>query len=46
MEILGAHLDICDSPRTVWAISGIIYAINYVLMCVRPDWPLDFGFTK
>ena len=26
-----------DSPRTVWAASGIIHAINYVVMCMRPE---------
>ena len=35
-----------DSPRTVWAVNGIIYAINYVVMCMRSEWPLDFGFTR
>ena len=34
MEILGVRL---DSPWTVWAASGIIYAINYVVMCMRPE---------
>ena len=29
-----------------WAINGKIYAINYVVMCMRPEWTLDFGFTK
>ena len=35
-----------DSPRIVWAASGIIHVINYVVMCMRPELPLDFGFTK
>ena len=35
-----------DSPHTVWAASGIIYAINCVLVCIRPEIAMDFGFTK
>ena len=41
-----AILIVCDSPRTFWAASGIIYAINCVLVCMRPRMAMDFGFTK
>ena len=41
--IFGSHF---DSPRTVWAASDIIYAINYGLVCIRPEMAMDFGFTK
>ena len=43
MKIFGARL---DSPRTVWASCGVIYAINYVLVCMRPDMAIDIGFKK
>ena len=43
VEIFGAHL---DSPRTVWAACVVIYALNYVLVCMRPKMAMDFGFTK
>ena len=35
-----------DSPRTVWAAIGIIYAINYVLVCMRPKMTMELGSTK
>ena len=41
--IFGAHL---DSPRTVWAACVVIYALNHVLVCMRPEMAMDFGFTK
>ena len=41
--IFGACL---DSPRTVWAASGIIYVINCVLVCIMPEMAMDFGLTK
>ena len=34
-----------DSSRTVWAASGIIYALNRVLM-YEAGMAMDFGFTK
>ena len=37
---------VLDSPRTVWATCVIIYALNYVLMCMRPEMAMDFGSTK
>ena len=43
MGIFEAHL---DSPQTVWASSGIIYAINCVLVCMRPKMAMEFGSTK
>ena len=35
-----------DSPRTVWAAWDVIYALNHVLVCMRPGMAMDFGFTK
>ena len=46
MKIMDLVWTVCDSPQMVWAVNGIIYAINYVVMCMRPEWPLDFGFTR
>ena len=43
MEIFGAVLNI---PRTVWAACGVIYAINCVLVCMRPEMAMEFGSTK
>ena len=37
---------VLDSPRTVCETCVIIYAINYVLMCMRPEMAMVFGFTK
>ena len=35
-----------DSPRTVWAPCGVIYAINCVLVGMRPEMAMEFGSTK
>ena len=35
-----------DSPRTVWAAYGVVYAINCVLVCMRPEMAMEFGSTK
>ena len=35
-----------DSPQTVWAACGVIYAINCVLVCMRPEIAIEFGFKK
>ena len=43
VRIFGATL---DSPRTVWAAWVVIYALNHVLVCMRPGMTMDFGFTK
>ena len=43
MEILEPVL---DNPQTVWATCVIIYALSYVLVCMRPEMAMDFGFTK
>ena len=37
---------VLDSPRTVWAACVAIYAINCVLVCMRPEMAMEFGFTK
>ena len=35
-----------DSPRTVWAACGVIYAINCVLVCMRSEMAMKLGSTK
>ena len=37
---------VLDSPQTVWVACVVIYALNYVLVCMRPEMTMDFGFTK
>ena len=37
---------VLDSVGTVLGGCVIIYAINYVLVCMRPEMAMDFGFTK
>ena len=37
---------VLDSPRTVWATCVIIYALNYVLVYMKPKMAMDFGSTK
>ena len=43
VRIFGARL---DSPLTVWASCVVIYVLNHVLVCMRPEMAMDFGFTK
>ena len=31
---------------TVWAVCVMIYALNHVVMCVRPGSAEKYGFTK
>ena len=31
---------------TVWAVCAMIYALNHVVMCVRPRSAEKYGFTK
>ena len=45
-ELLGFLEPVLDSPRTVWAVCVIIYAIKYGLDVVGPEMVMDFGFTK
>ena len=37
---------ILDSPRAVWAAWVVIYPLNHVLVCMRPEMAMDFGFSK
>ena len=37
---------VLDSPQTVWATCVISYALNYVLVCMRPKMAMDFCSTK
>ena len=45
-ELLEYFELVLDSPRNVWVTCVIIYALNYVLVCMRPEMEMDFGFTK
>ena len=45
-ELLEYFEPVLESPRTVWATCVIIYALNYALVCMRPEMTMDFGFTK
>ena len=35
-RIVRIFVAILDSPRTVWAAWDVIYALNHVLVCMRP----------
>ena len=35
-----------DSVWTVWAACSVIYAINCVLVCMRPEMAMEFWFRK
>ena len=35
-----------DCPRTIWVANDVIYAINWILACMRPGMAMDFEFTR
>ena len=37
---------VLDSLGTVWAACGVIYAINYDLVCMRSEMAIGFRFHK
>ena len=45
-ELLENLEPVLDSPRSVWVLCVIIYAINYGLSVVGPKMAMDFGSTK
>ena len=45
-RIVGIFGAILDSPQTIWAAWVVIYALNHVLVYMRPRMAMDFGFTK
>ena len=45
-ELLEELEPVLDSPRTIWVLCMIIYAINYGLGVVGPKMAMDFGSTK
>ena len=45
-ELLEYFEPILDGRQTVWATCVIIYPLNYVLVCMRSEMTMDFGFTK
>ena len=45
-RIVGIFGAILDSSQTVWAAWDVIYALNHVLVCMRPGMAMDFWFIK
>ena len=45
-QLLEYFEPVLDSVRTVLGGCVIIYALNYVLVCMRQEMTMDFGFTK
>ena len=45
-ELLEYFEPVLDSVGTILGGCVIIYAINYVLVCMRPEMAMDFGSTK
>ena len=50
VRIFGEFLEpiwtVRDSVGAVWGVCFIIYEINCVLVCMRPEMVMDLGFTK
>ena len=45
-RIFGAIWTVRDCVGAVWGICFIIYEINCVLVCMRPEMAMNLGFTK
>ena len=45
-ELLEYFEPVLDNVGTVLGGYVIIYAINYVLVCIRPEMAMDFGSTS
>ena len=37
---------VLDSPRTIWESCGVIYAINCVIVCMRPEMAMELGVWR
>ena len=46
IEIFGSHGAAHNSLWAVWVVNYEIYAINHVLVCIRPEMAVKFEFTK
>ena len=46
VRIFGTRLTVRNSVGTVSGVCVIIYSINYVLVCMRPEMTKDFGSIK
>ena len=46
VELLKPIWIVRDCPQIVWVANDVIYAINCVLVCMRPGMAMDFGFTR
>ena len=44
--IFEAHWTVCDCVGAVLGVCFINYEINCILVCMRPEMAMDFGFTK
>ena len=45
-KIVKPNYAVCGSVGTELGVCVMIYTINRVLVFMRSEWPLDFGFTK
>ena len=35
-----------DCSWTVWVANGVIHAMDCIVICMRPEMAVKFGFTK
>ena len=45
-KIVKPNCAVCSNVGTEFGVCVMVYTINRVLVCMRSEWPLDFGFTK
>ena len=45
-EFMKPKFGVCGCHGLFGWLIGIIYAINHVVVCMRPEMAVKFGFTK
>ena len=45
-KFLGPIWKVRDCVRTVLGVCFIIYVVNYVLVCMRPEMAMEISFKK
>ena len=46
LDLWNPKFTIRDCSRTVWVTNGVIYAMDCIVICVRPEMAVKPGFTK
>ena len=44
--IYGTQITVRDFSRTVWVANGVILAMDYIVICMRPEMAEIYRFIK